>query len=84
MAYRDSAGAVADVAKREVAIAGRLGKSATIGVETADVSPPQVTFFQEGRDALIAALAEVSTTFIGQPGFGGTAVHHYGSLVDLR
>ena len=84
MAYRDSAGAVADVAKREVAIAGRLGKSATIGVETADVSPPQVTFFQEGRDALIAALAEVSTTFAGQPGFGGTAVHHYGSLVDLR
>lgn len=84
MAYRDTAEAVAEVAEREVAIAGRLGKQATIGVETADVSPPQVTFFQEGRAVLAAALAEVSATFAARPGFGGTGVHHYGSLIDLK
>jgi len=84
MAYRDSAAEVIDVARREVRIAGRLGKRATIGVETGDYDPPSITFFQEGRAALVAALAAVDARFAAHRGFGGTAVHHYGSITALR
>lgn len=84
MAYRDSADAVIDVARREVRIAGELGSRATVGVETGDYDPPSITFFQEGRAALAAALAAVDARLGARPGFGGTAVHHYGSLVALR
>ena len=83
MAYRDSGPAVIEVARREVRTAGELGKTATVGVETGDYEPPQITFFQEGRAALAAALAGIEARFAADPGFGGTAVHHYGSLPEL-
>lgn len=84
MAYRDSADEVIDVARREVRIAGERGKRATVGVETGDYDPPSITFFQEGRAALALALAAVDARLDARPGFGGTAVHHYGSLAALR
>jgi len=84
MAYRDSADEVIDVAMREVRIAGRLGRRATVGVETGDYDPPSITFFEEGRAALAVALAAVDARLGARPGFGGTAVHHYGSLAGLK
>lgn len=83
MAYRDTGPGVIDVAKQEIRMAGALGKTTTVGVETGDYDPPQITFFQEGRAALVAALAEIEVRFGAEPGFGGTAVHHYGSLPEL-
>lgn len=84
MAYRDSADEVIDVARREVRIAGRLGRRATVGVETGDYDPPSITFFEEGRAALALALATIDSRLGVRPGFGGTAVHHYGSLAGLK
>jgi hypothetical protein len=83
MAYRDAGADVIDVARQEVRIAGRLGKPVTIGVETAEVGPEQVTFFEEGRAALEVALTDVESEFASDTGFGGVAVHHYESLRSL-
>ena len=83
MAYRDTGPAVIDVARAEVRLAGRVGERATVGVETGEVRPEQVTFAEEGRAALIVAIAAVRTAFDGDPGFGGIAIHHYGSISEL-
>lgn len=83
MAYRDSGPDVVEVAADEVRMAGELGKTATVGVETDDVSPEQVTFFEEGRGALIEAISEIDSSFAGDPGYGGVAVHHLESLGRL-
>jgi hypothetical protein len=83
MAYRDTGPGVIDVARQEVRMAEALGKQTTVGVETGDYDPPQITFFEEGRVALIDALAEIGAGFGDWPGFGGTAVHHYGALPEL-
>lgn len=84
MAYRDSAPEVIDVARDEVRLAGELGRTATVGVETGNYDPPSITFFEEGRAALARALAVVDTRLGARPGFGGLAVHQYGSLTGLR
>ncbi|MFN8113778.1 MAG: hypothetical protein U0R51_11355 [Solirubrobacterales bacterium] len=83
MAYRDTGPGVIDVARDEVRLAGRAGKRATVGVETGEVKPEQVTFAEEGRADLAAAIGAVRAEFGGDPGFGGVAVHHYGSLSEL-
>jgi hypothetical protein len=84
MAYRDSGPDVIGVAKQEVAIAARFGKLTTIGLETGEVTPEQVTFWEEGRAALDEAVAEIRARFADVPGFGGVAIHHYESLQSLR
>ena len=83
MAYRDSAAEVIDAARREVRIATELGRPTTLAVETAAVRPRAVTFFEEGRTALIRALARIRAEFGRRSGFAGIAVHHYGSLRGL-
>lgn len=83
MAYRDSAPEILDAARDEVEIAGRLGRKATVGVETDDVSPASVTFFQEGTGALVEAVGLIESDLAGEPGFGGVAVHHLESLQRL-
>lgn len=83
MAYRDQGSDVIDVARREVRLAGRAGKPVTVGVETSDVAPEQVTFFEEGRTALELALAEVRAELGSHAGFGGVAVHDSESLRAL-
>lgn len=84
MAYRDSGLEVIDAAAAEVRIAGELGRRATVGVETGDYDPPSITFFEEGRGALIEAIGEVDVALGSRAGFGGTAIHHLGSLADLQ
>jgi len=83
MAYRDSAGAIEDVARDEIRIAARLGKPLTVGVETGDVGPEQVTFHEEGTAALTGALAAIGEAFGRRPGYAGTAIHSYASLLAL-
>jgi len=84
MAYRDSGPAVIQVARREVGQAGRAGRETTVGVETGSAEPEQVTFAEEGRAALIAAIAAIGAAFGPRPGYAGVAIHHYGSLRGLR
>ena len=84
MAYRDSAPEVIAAARREVSMASRLGKRTAIGLETGHVAPESVTFWEEGRAALVAAVAAIRARLRSDPGFGGIAIHHYESLRSLR
>jgi hypothetical protein len=80
MSYRDSAQGILDVARRELRLGKRHGTPITLGAETGDYKPASITFFQEGRAALEAALAAIGRRQAGDPAFRGVAVHHYGAL----
>jgi hypothetical protein len=72
MAYRDSAAAVIDVAKDEVA--GPVG--CVVGVELNPSREPEyVTFYEEGPEAMLDALDQVEERFAGEVNFRGVAVH---------
>lgn len=55
-----------------------------IGQETGDVKEtPKITFWQEGEDALEAAISELMSAFNRYSCFGGIAIHHYDSYRQL-
>jgi len=86
MDYRDFAtgtGGIIDLASAEMAYAATIGKSVVIGVETQNIAPDIVTFFEEGPAALQTALAQTQAAYGAQPEFGGFALHHYGALLDF-
>jgi hypothetical protein len=83
MDYRDAGSEAVEFAREEVRAAADAGKKATIGLETGDVRPGSVTFFEEGRTALTDAIAEIRTAYEDHRGFGGIAVHDAASLAAL-
>ena len=83
MDYRDSGAEAVDGARQEVRAAQDASKRVTIGLETGDVRPGSVTFFQEGRDALTEAIAQIRQAYAGSPAFAGIAVHDAASLAAL-
>jgi len=83
MAYRDEADDVISVSRDEVRQAARLRKRVIVGVDTGDSSPEYVTFAEEGQALLVAATAAIRAGYANSPGFGGIAVHSYGSLLEL-
>jgi hypothetical protein len=83
MDYHDSGDAAVEGARQEVRAAENAGKRVTIGLETGDVRPGSVTFFQEGRDALTEAIAQIRQAYAGNPAFSGIAVHDAASLAAL-
>lgn len=92
MDYRDTADGGAGIiaqAQNEINYANTIGKpdSVIIGVETKDLSgggdPETVTFFEEGRTHLEAELDKVYAAFEGEGSFGGIAMHHFDSLLEL-
>lgn len=91
MAYRDSvagANGSASLMAEEFAMAaarsGRVG--VVIGQDTAPTTtePEWVTFAEEGRPALLAAMAELSGRFGGEAGFAGFSVNHAHQLSVWR
>lgn len=86
MAYRDHVDGpdgIWGLVDREVAFAARYGKSSIITVQTAPDALPKLTFWEEGRATLLAALRNLSSRWIEGRGFGGLAVHSFRSYVDL-
>jgi hypothetical protein len=90
MDYRDTAAAIIRDASTEMAYADKIGKpnSVYIGVETIDLvevggDPAWVTFHEEGRSGEETELAKVYSAFANSPAFGGIAMHHYDSIMDL-
>lgn len=92
MNYRDqaegSAGIIAQ-ALGELAYANAIGKprSVIVGVETKDIAdggdPETITFHEEGRTYMEQELNKVYAAFLDDPAFGGIAIHHYSSILDL-
>ncbi|WP_010276632.1 cadherin-like beta sandwich domain-containing protein [Paenibacillus senegalensis] len=92
MNYRDTADGSAGIiaqAQGEINYADSIGKpgSVVIGVETLDVAnsgdPSVITFREEGRTHMEAELDKVNTAFAHNPSYGGIAMHHYDSLLNL-
>lgn len=85
MDYRDTAAAIIQGGNTEVAYGSKIGKKVVLGVETmCGLSPTSVTFCEEGRGALNAAMKQTHAAFLGQAGYGGMAVHHFGSYLSLK
>ena len=81
MAYRDHAEAPDGILDHT---AGEIEMHpVVIGVETADVSPPKITFWDEGASVMERELEEVYAAYGQHPNFRGFFVHHYGSYLDL-
>lgn len=80
MDYRDTAedsdGIIAH-GETELKYANEIGKLVTIGVETNDVQPAKITFFQEGEAVLERELSEVKQAFSEIAAFNGFAIHDY-------
>jgi len=88
MDYRDSAegdDGIIQHAAVEMLYATQIERQVVIGVETNNAAPEpeKVTFYEEGEQAMEAALATVMHTYGGNPAFGGIAIHDYSGYKNL-
>jgi len=86
MAYRDHAEGVdgiVDLAASEASLAAAMNRAFVVGVETEFVGLDKVSFAEEGRQAMEYELGLVEAEFAATSGFGGIAVHHYGSYSTM-
>ena len=89
MDYYDAAVDLIERASYHVKLAGELGKSLVIGVETQDLvqmgqGKRRNTFHEEGWEDMESQLAQVTKAFRGRPGFAGLAIHAYESYRLLQ
>jgi hypothetical protein len=83
--YRDFAGScsiqaddgIIYNASSELAYAMTAHKEVVIGLETTPVTPNKVTFWEEGNDALEAAMQQTRCAFDPNPAWLGFAVHQW-------
>lgn len=81
MAYRDHAEAPDGILDHT---AGEIEMHpAVIGVETADVSPAKITFWDEGYYAMERELEEVYAAYGAHPNFRGFFIHDYDAYQGL-
>lgn len=86
MSYRDTAEAMLDVSKTEIAMATARNVRVVLGAETGETGEGSiVTYFEEGSAKMDAELAKVSAALdtAKVPAGAGIAVHHLGSWEKL-
>ena len=64
-------------AQNEISYAEGISKDVTIGVETNDVEPEKVTFFEEGENVMESELALVEQQYQTSIAFSGFAIHDF-------
>jgi hypothetical protein len=87
MAYRDqllTGDGILAVTANEVRLAAAHGKQVYVTLQTARDSLPKLTFFEEGKGALDAAVETLADAWNVGRGFGGVAIHSYRSYVALE
>ena len=87
MSYRDTASAVLDVGKNEIALAKGRKCRVLLGTETGQTSEGNhVSFYEEGKAVLDKELGKIKKALVGEmiPGGSGVAVHHVGSWMSLK
>ncbi|MGF9695459.1 hypothetical protein [Paenibacillus sp. MABNR03] len=85
MAYRDTAAAIYNVAKDELAEASLLGKSISIAVETKQSKEGNfITFYEEGSAYMESQLKLVEKLAGEHSAFNGFSIHEYSSWKTLR
>ncbi|HEY4540770.1 MAG TPA: hypothetical protein VIG66_00170 [Noviherbaspirillum sp.] len=81
MAYRDYATGPDSItyhADHPINYAAKKGKVSYVGVETTcGLEPVKITFCEEKQAGMNAALSTVVSTYEGNAGFGGLAIHDY-------
>lgn len=86
MSYRDTADAMLDVSKTEIALAKTRNVRVVLGAETGETGEGSVvTYFEEGAAKMDAELAKVSAALDAEkmPTGAGIAIHHLGSWEKL-
>lgn len=88
MAYRDvvaGPNGSSTLSATEVAFTektgGRVGT--VIAQEVTNIEPAHITFWQEGRGALVAAMGELTALNAGKTSFGGFAINDFRALTVL-
>lgn len=85
MAYRDTAAAIYDVAKNELAEASQLGKTISIAVETKQSKEGDfITFYEEGSVYMESQLKLVEKLAAEHSSFKGFSIHEYTSWKTLK
>jgi hypothetical protein len=80
MAFRDSAEGHDGIiyhTQREVDYAQGVSKKVVVGVETNEVEPEKVTFFEEGAEVMEGELVLVKQHYQSDEAFRGIAIHDY-------
>ncbi|MEK4435161.1 MULTISPECIES: hypothetical protein [Paenibacillus] len=85
MAYRDTAAAIYNVAKDELAEASQLGKTISIAVETKQSKEGDfITFYEEGSVYMESQLKQVEKLAAEHSSFKGFSIHEYTSWKTLK
>ncbi|MEW4429180.1 hypothetical protein AB1I68_17035 [Paenibacillus pabuli] len=85
MAYRDTAAAIYNVAKDELAEASQLGKTISIAVETKQSKEGDfITFYEEGSVYMESQLKQVEKLAAEHSSFKGFSIHEYTSWKTLE
>lgn len=85
MAYRDTAAAIYNVAKDELAEASQLGKTISIAVETKQSKEGEfITFYEEGSAYMESQLKLVEKLAAEHSSFKGFSIHEYTSWKTLK
>lgn len=77
MDYNENPSVIIRDAENEISNASTLNKKVWIGVETKDVEPETVTFYEEGVSLMEEALTDVVAAYEDNPVFSGIAIHAY-------
>lgn len=86
MAYRDqlrSDDGIVSLTADEIRLAGELGKQVIVTLQVAPEAISKLTFNEEGREGLVAAVSGLAESWRIGRGFGGVALHSYRSYVEL-
>ncbi len=83
MDYRDSPALMLQLAQAELTYGDAIGKPVVIAAESRCQLNDDLTWCEEGREALAAGLATVRAAAGEHRSFGGTAVHDWQGLAEL-
>ncbi len=86
MAYRDrltSDDGIVSLTADEIRLAGELGKQVIVTLQVAPEALSKLTFSEEGREGLTAAVSGLAESWRIGRGFGGVAIHSYRSYAEL-
>lgn len=87
MSYRNFSrgeNGVIDITKNEIDIANKYSSKIIIALETGDVEPPYITFYNTRKSHYNRQLGYLKEEFEDENSYGGIATHFVNSFIELR
>ena len=81
MTYRDTSSLIEAFGAEELNYGCSVNKKVYFAVETICLMPTSLSFCEEGKAAMDAAISKVNSDLSVKPYFGGVAKHHYHELL---